>query len=97
MVDCVKCFTEIHDSLLYMTIQSQADTKFLQRDLKKLEYWEEKWGMEFNTDKCHVLWVTRKKNPIIHDYMLYGKVVETVDSAKYMRVIQTLRPHVESH
>ena len=42
--------------------------------------------MEFNSDKCHVLWVTRKQNPIIHDYTLHGKVLETVDSAKYLGV-----------
>ena len=77
------------DFLLYMTIRSQADTKFLQSDLKKLEQWEEKWLMEFNTDKCHVLRVTRKHKPIIHGYTLHGKVLETVDSAKYLGVILT--------
>ena len=70
------------DSLLYMTIRSQADTKILQNDLKKLEHWEKKWFMEFNSDKCHVLRVTHKQNPIIYDYTLHGKVLETVDSAK---------------
>ena len=28
------------NSLLYMTIRSQADTKILQSDLKKLEHWD---------------------------------------------------------
>ena len=44
------------------------------------------WLMEFNTDKCHVLRVTRKQNPIICDYTLHGKVLETVVSAKYLGV-----------
>ena len=77
------------DSLLYMTIRSQADTEILQNDLKKLEHWEKKWLMEFNTDKCHVLRVTHKQNPIIHDYTLHGKVLETVNSAKYLEVTLT--------
>ena len=77
------------DSLLYMTIRSQADTEILQNDLKKLENWEEKWLMEFNTDKCHVLRVTRKQNPIIHEYTLHDKVLETVNSAKYLGVTLT--------
>ena len=33
--------------------------------------------------------VTRKQNPIIHDYTLHGKVLETVDSAKYLGVTLT--------
>ena len=68
---------------------TQADTKFLQSDLEKLEQWEEKWLMEVNADKCHVLRVTHKQNPIIHDYTLHGKVLETVDSAKYLGVTLT--------
>ena len=58
------------------------------------------WLMESNTDKCHVLWVTRKQNPIIRDYTLHGKVLETVVSAKYLGVTlaQDLRwnRHVEN-
>ena len=77
------------DSLLYMTIRSQANTEILQNDLKKLEHWEEKWLMQFNTDKCHVLRVTRKQNPIIQEYTLHGKVLETVNSAKYLGVTLT--------
>ena len=76
------------DSLLYLTIRSPADTETLQNDQRKLELWEEKWLMimEFNVDKCHVLRVTRKQNPIIHNYTLHRKVLETVDSAKYLGV-----------
>ena len=52
--------------------------------------------MEFNTDKCHILRVTCKQNPIIHDYTLHGKVLETVDSAKYPGVTLTPDSQVES-
>ena len=79
-----------------MTIRSQADTEILQNDFKKLEHWEEKWLMEFNTDKCHVLRVTRKQNLIIHEYTLHGKVLETVNSAKVPGSHSNLRPQMES-
>ena len=58
-------------------------------DLKKLELWEEKRLMEFSVKKCHVLRVTRKKNPVVHNYTLHGEVPETVDSAKYLGVTIT--------
>ena len=45
--------------------------------------------MEFNADKCHVLRVTCKQNPIVHDYTLHGKVLETLDSGKYLGVTLT--------
>ena len=45
--------------------------------------------MEFNADKCHVLRVTCKENPIVHDYTLHGKVLETLDSGKYLGVTLT--------
>ena len=51
--------------------------------------WEQKWLMEFNVKKCHVLRVTRKQNPVVHNYTLHGEVLETVDSAKYQGVTVT--------
>lgn len=45
--------------------------------------------MEFNADKCHVLLVTCKQKPIFHDYTLHGKVLETLDSGKYLGVTLT--------
>ena len=42
--------------------------------------------MAFNTDKCQVLRVSRKRDPLIHEYILHGKILESVDSAKYLGV-----------
>lgn len=64
------------DSLLYMTIRSQADNKILHNALKKLAHWEKKWFMEFDADKCHVQRVTRKHNRIIHDYTCMVKFLK---------------------
>ena len=46
-------------------------------------------GCRKDSDKSYVLRVTRKQNPIIHDCTLHGKVLETVDSAKYLGVTLT--------
>ena len=45
--------------------------------------------MEFNADKCQVLRVTRKRDPLNHEYTLHGEILESVDSAKYLGVKAT--------
>ena len=67
-------------------MESIGDAISLQNDLRELENWESRWLMEFNTDKCQVLRVSRKRDPLIHEYILHGKILESVDSAKYLRV-----------
>ena len=74
------------DTLLYLAVESIGDAISLQNDLRELENWESRWLMEFNTDKCQVLRVSRKRDPLIHEYILHGKILESVDSAKYLVV-----------
>ena len=45
--------------------------------------------MELNTEKCKNLRVTRKCIPLIFDYKLYGKSVESVDAVKYYGITIT--------
>ena len=74
------------DTLLYLVVESIGDAISLQNDLRELENWESRWLMEFNTDKCQVLRVSRKRDSLIHEYILHGKILESVDSAKYLGV-----------
>ena len=74
------------DTLLYLAVESIGDAISLQNDLRELENWESTWLMEFNTDKCQVLRVSRKRDPLIHEYILHGKILESVDSAQYLGV-----------
>ena len=83
----VRLFTD--DNLLYLTVESQSDTNSLQKDLDELENWENRWLMEFNIDKCQILRVTHKHDPLYHEYTLHGKILESVDSAKYLGVTIT--------
>jgi hypothetical protein len=74
------------DTIVYLTITSDTDADYilyLQEDLDKLAEWEGKWKMAFHPDKCNVLIITRKRNPIVRAYQLHGHTLEAVKSAKY--------------
>ena len=51
------------ESLLHLKISSIADTVALQRDMDRLQQWEEDWQMSFNPRKCEVVMVTKRRNP----------------------------------
>ena len=72
------------DTTVYLTIHSNSDRGTLQNDLYKLEQWEANWPIEFNPDKCEVIRVTEKKNPIIFRYKLHNFELRTIENAKYL-------------
>ena len=90
------------DCLLYRVIDSAGDTDLLQRDLLRLESWEQRWSMEFAAEKCQVLTITRKlkRNIIIKNYEIHNHTLDRVDSAKYLGIILdsklTFRDHISS-
>ena len=77
------------DCLLYRTIKGQADAHALQKDLDSLQDWEKEWQMEFNADKCEVIRITSKKNPIIYSYRIHQTALRTTNQAKYLGVTIT--------
>ena len=78
------------ETALYLTIECENDSAALQHanDLDKLSMCERDWDMEFNpiSSKCQVIQVTRARKPINANYSLHGKVLETVNYAKYLGV-----------
>ena len=77
------------DCLLFRTIKGQADAHALQKDLDSLQDWEKEWQMEFNADKCEVIRITSKKNPIIYSYRIHQTALRSTDQAKYLGVTIT--------
>ena len=88
MPDTIKSNSRLFadDTIMYLTISKQDDCNTLQSDLTKLESWEKEWLMAFNPDKCEVIRITNKKTPIIHDYELHGKILQTTKNTKYLGV-----------
>ena len=74
------------DTIMYMTISSPTDSDQLQSDLDRLGNWEQLWQMKFHPDKCKVLTITNKKNPIKHNYSLHGHPLEQVQEAQYLGI-----------
>ena len=76
----------ITDTIVYLTITSDIDSVNLQDDLDKVAKWEERWKMSFYPEKCNVLTISRKKQPIMNNYTLHGHQLEHVTTAKYLGV-----------
>ena len=74
------------DTAMYLALDKQADSEILQKDL---ENWEKLWDMSFNSSKCQVIHVTRRKTPLQTKYHLHGCVLESVPTAKYLGVTIT--------
>ena len=87
----VKCKSRMFadDTIIYLTVESNNDCNSLQNDLNNLETWERSWQMEFNPDKCEVLRVSRKRNPIIFPYKLHNMELISASSAKYLGITIT--------
>ena len=50
------------DTKVFRKISNKRDSVILQEDIKSLESWTEKWLLEFNIDKCHVLTLGKIEN-----------------------------------
>ena len=74
------------DCLLYRPVTAKADTDTLQRDLDALISLEEDLQMAFHPEKCVVIQVTNKRNPITANYTIHGHSLDVVDSSKYLGV-----------
>jgi len=84
--DTLKCRVRLFadDTVVYLAIKNDHDSKLLQEDLKKLEIWANQWSMCFNPDKCEVIRITKKKKPIVYQYQLHNVNLATTENAKYL-------------
>ena len=84
----IRLFT--NDTIMYMTVSKESDCQALQRDLSKLEQWENERLMSFNPDKCEVIRLIKKRKPATFEYKLHGKILKSVTSANYLGVTVSL-------
>jgi hypothetical protein len=75
------------DCLLYRKIQTSADESLLQKDLDILAEWAENWGMKFNTSKCNIMRISRKRDPGEPKYSMRGVNLEEQTEIIYLGII----------
>ena len=81
-----RCRLFADDSIIYRDVSCDDDAKALQEDLDALHRWELDWGMSFNPSKCHIMHVSRKRQPLQHTYLLKGQALGVVNTAAYLGV-----------
>ena len=102
--DCVSAGSRVRlfadDSVIYRVINSTEDAVKLQQDLDSLQHWESQWLMEFHPEKCQVLNITKRHNPVNFEYNIHGHPLQVVSEAKYLGVVLTndlsWNRHIES-
>jgi hypothetical protein len=72
------------DCLMYRTIANTSDTTDLQQDLDRLHQWSSNWQMQFNTDKCHLMRFTLRRNVINAHYHLGDNQLTSVTDYPYL-------------
>jgi hypothetical protein len=74
------------DCVLYRRIRSTEDTNALQDDLNSLQNWERDWLMEFHPEKCQVLHISNKRNPLEYNYNIHGHILKEAETSKYLGI-----------
>ena len=73
----------------------EADKEVLQKALDDLCVWSDRWGMEFNVNKCKVLHLGKKNNEF--EYYMNGSLLASVDQERDIGVIveKSLKPSLQ--
>ena len=85
IISTVRLFAD--DTIVYLTITSDVDRVHLQEDIDRLAHWEQTFKMSFHPEKCYVLSITKKRNPVTNCNVLHGHQLEQVQSGKYLCVV----------
>ena len=73
------------DSKCTGVIKEESDCAALQDDLNSLNYWSQAWQLRFNSSKCEILTVSRKKDN--YDCNLDSKSLNHVSTIKDLGVV----------
>ena len=84
----------VDDSKCSSVIESQQDYESLQKDLDSLHGWTDNWHLKFNTSKCEVRTVTRKRHLFSLRLQVKQQLTQTRHSSKRLRSDYLVGPHM---
>ena len=87
----IKLFAD--DCLVFRETITAQDNTILQKDLDNLTKWANNWQMKFNTDKCHILKITNRRQSKAFNYTMFGSTLTNVEHHPYLgiEISQNLR------
>ena len=85
------------DCVCYRDIKSKEDCEKLQEDINILGDWADEWGMRFQSVKCNMMRLSKKKENIEFSYTLKNTELEFLYSIKYLGVTITSNLHWGKH
>ena len=85
------------DATIQRKIQNENSCKELQEDINKIKAWSEKWKMEFNVDKCHVVRFGVSKKRPIWQYKLGDEIIPSSEKEKDLGVVINYKCNHEDH
>ena len=74
------------DTKCFSTIESLSDARNLNTEFKNVQNWAHSWRLNFNAEKCKVLSITRKRYPIVAEYVIDARALQHVPSQKDLGV-----------
>ena len=85
------------DAKIQRRIRNTSSCEDLQEDINKIKTWSEKWKMDFNVEKCHVVRFGASKKRPIWQYKLGDEVIPTADKEKDLGVTINNKYHPDDH
>ena len=76
------------DTALHRLIENGSDCDLLQEDLTAALEWCKSWLVPLKIEKCEVLHIIRKKDPIRFQYSLNNILLPEVDHHKFVFILE---------
>ena len=74
------------DTKCFSIVESLADARVLKTEAGNMEKWAQSERLKFNAQKCKVLSITRKRRPLVAEYIINGETLLHVSSQKDLGV-----------